>query len=242
MVDFCFKKQVVFWSFLLALFFCFAFFKAFRLTESSVRKYDAVVLAQPKKVRKDKLKQSNELSKQTRWGVEKNVVVCEGPLRRIVHIQAVRSELSLFVKKGNMQLQEVFYNTNGVMQKELFYVDHEGNEFSYNEAGKLFSHDKTKIIDLPDVETLTPMQRFRYFEAKKAVYDFDTDAFVAFDMQFWTYQTSGHFLIVDPKGMEPLAEGNARSMTMPEKFKDNGRDMLYAENLKITILNDRGIW
>ncbi len=227
--------------FILGAFACFVALKATRLTESATRKYDAVVSSQPKKVQKDKLKLSNELSKQTRWGVQKTMVTSEGPLRRMVQIDAQRSELSLFVKKKGMQLQEIFYNTKGVMQKELFYVDADGVEFCYDQEGKLHAHDTQKLVP-QDLETLTAMQRFRYFEAEKAVYDFDTDAFVAFDMQFWTYETQGHALVCDLNGLKPLAQGKARSMTMPEKFKDDSLQKLYAENLKITILNDRGIW
>jgi hypothetical protein len=240
MYSVCFKKQFLWAFFFLAVFGIVVAAKAMRLTDSAIKKYDAIVSAQPRKLRKDKLKQSNELSKQTRWGVHKTIVMSEKPLRRMVQIDAERSELSLFVKKnGGMQLQEVFYNAKATMQKELFYVDAEGTEYIYNTEGILHAHDAKKSVP---VEGLEPMQRFRYFEAEKAVYDFDTDAFVAFDMHFWTYEIQGHELVSDLAGMQPVALGKAHSMTMSERFKDDSLQKLYAENLKITILNDRGLW
>jgi hypothetical protein len=240
MRSFAFKTPFVIW--LGVLTFCMAavVWQATRSSESEERKYQQVVASQPRKIRKNKLKEKSELTKQTRWGVQKKIWSSDGPLRRVMKLDAMRSELGMFTHKKSCQLIETFYTVRGIIQQELFYKDQDGKEYLYDDHGELVERTSEKKQNV-DISLLTPMQRFRYFEAEKAIYDFHMQSLIALDVQFWTFQAEGHDVCENPLSLIPFAKGTASSMTMSEKHDDENMQF-YAENLKLEIKNERGLW
>lgn len=214
--------------------------RATHVSDSARTRYAELVASQPRKARKDKLKNKQEVTKQTRWDVQKSVWLTEGTLRRTLEIEAKRSEMALFASKHKMHFMETFYNATGIVQQELYYKDRDGKEYVFGKEGVLKQRESGLLLDSSvDLQQLTPMQCFRYFEAKQAVCDFDSESIVAIDVQFWTYAIEGHELCRNYHALTPIAVGKASSMTLAEK---NEEREFYAENLRLQIKNGRGVW
>lgn len=240
MKDFSFKKPVIYCVSVLSLIAAIVLVQSTHVSESAKLRYEEIIASQPRKARKDKLKQKHELTKQIRWDVQKTVWMSEGPTRRMLNLEAKRSEVTMFAKRNTMHFIETFYNASGIAQQELFYKDSNQNEYVVGKDGTLRLRGKTEAVPSPfDVSQLIPMQCFRYFEAEKAVYDFEAESLMAIDTKFWTYIIQGHELPKDTKGLQPVAIGRASSMTLPRKNSDRE---FYAENLRLQIKNERGIW
>jgi hypothetical protein len=198
------------------------------------------VSAQPRKARKTKLKHKQQVTKQTRWDVQKAVWINEGPLRRMLELQAKRSEMAMFATRRTVHFVETFYNAYGIVQQELYYKARDAKEYVFAKDGTLRHRESGVALALPvDFSQLIPMQCFRYFEAKQAICDFDTEAVVAHDVKFWTYIVEGHEAIRHHQELSPVAVGRASSMTLAKK---NEEREFYAENLRLQINNDRGVW
>lgn len=240
MTNYSFRKQLIVCISLLALFAVYVLINASSVTREAKERYNEVIASQPKKARKDKLQQKHELTKQIRWDVQKMIWISEGSLRRILSLDAKRSEMAMFVDRHSMHFVETFYNASGIVQQELFYKDSNQNEYVLTKEGVLRLRDKQEPLDVPiDSAELVPMQCFRFFEAEKAVYDFEAESLIATDIRFWTYITEGHELCENVKLLVPIATGKASCMTLPKR---NDEHEFYAENLKLQIRNERGIW
>lgn len=240
MKDFSFKKPVFCCLSLLVLFGVIVLLQATGVSSNARMRYEEIIASQPKKARKDRLKQKHELTKQIRWDVQKTMWISEGPFRRMLDLYAKRSEVTMFAKHNSLHFVETFYNASGIVQQELFYKDSNANEYVVAKDGTLKVRGKTESLPvLFDISQLIPMQCFRYFEAEKAIYDFDAESLLAMDTKFWTYIIEGHDLCKNTKGLVPAAIGRASSMTLPRK---NSEREFYAENLRLQIKNERGIW
>jgi hypothetical protein len=241
MTRFAFKTPFLIWLGFLMLCVLAVVWQATRTSQSEERKYQEIVASQPRKLRKTKLKEKSELTKQTRWDVQKKIWSNDGPLRSVMKLDAVRSELGMFTQKKSCQVIETFYTVRGVIQQELYYKDSANKEYVYNEENLVLRDKHDEKLENIDISELIPMQRFRYFEAEKAIYDFHTQSLIALDVQFWTFQVEGHDLCDNPLRLVPVAKGSASSMTMSEK-QSVDKTQFYAENLKLEIKNERGLW
>lgn len=240
MNNFSFQKPFFYCVSFLLLFAAVVILKATHVSPEVEKRYADIMANQPRKARKDKLKQRHELTKQVRWDVHKMMWISEGPLRRILELQAKRSEMAMFAKRRNLQFVETFYNASGIVQQELYYKDSNDNEYVLAKDGTLHLRGKKEPVPAPfDMTKLTPMQTFRYFEAEKALYDFDAESLLAMDIKFWTYIVEGHELYKNISKLTAVALGQAHSMTLPKK---NEEREFYAENLRLQIKNEKGIW
>ncbi|MBS0655743.1 MAG: hypothetical protein JSR46_08195 [Verrucomicrobia bacterium] len=83
------------------------------------------------------------------------------------------------------------------------------------------------------------MQRFRYFEAQRAVHDPNAHSVTAYDVKFWTFEAEGHDIVENPLKLNPEAIGRASSMVV---FSETDQKKFYAENLTVEIMTEQGIW
>lgn len=204
----------------------FIVWKAATVSLKDKNKLDKIIASQPKKRRKDQLQSTKELITQVRWGVLKRLWMVDGPCRRVLQLAGSRSETSLYTKKTEMQLLETFYDVEGIVQQELFYKLPDGQELSMLEA-------------MGREELLLPMQRFRYFEAQRAVHDPQSSTVIAYDVKFWTFQVEGHDIVENPLRLEPEAVGQASAMTV---FSKENQGKFYAEDFKLQIMTEQGLW
>lgn len=198
-----------FWLVILTLVTGLVIYRTARVTPEDEQKLERLLSSQPRKLHKDRLRTEEEVTRQTRWNVVKRIWMSDADTRRVLQIGASRSELTLYAKKADMHLVETFYHVTGVIQQEL-----------YTEEAK-------------------PMQRFRYFEADHAVYDFQTRTLLVYNVRFWGYRTEGHEVIDNPHTLSPEVMGTANSMTL---FSEGGSKQFAAENLKMHILQENGLW
>lgn len=220
--------RIPFLLFLLLLtFFCgFIIWKSASVSPKDKSKLDKMIASQPRKQRKNQLQSNKEIGTQVRWGVLKRLWIVDGPCRRVLQIGGSRSETALYKKKSDMQLMETFFDVEGVVQQDLFYKLPDGKEISMVEAAQR-------------EEPLEPMQRFRYFEAQKAVHDPQTNSVIAYEVKFWTFQAPGHEVVENPLKLEPEAIGQASCMTV---FPQANENSFYAEDFKLQIKTEQGLW
>lgn len=165
----------------------------------------------PHKIRHEMRKGAHELTQQSRHLVCKQIYISEGPLRRLFDIKAERSTISVISKKPHMHVVETFYNAKGYLQQELFYTD-----------------------------AMEPKQRYRYFEADEARYDFETHQLVASGVKFWTFVADGHEPLEHPLGDNPESVGVASKMSF-YPTGPNSKEQLSAESLKLWFTPEGGI-
>lgn len=176
-----------------------------------------------------------KVTKQIRYDVKKQLWLSEKPPRLSVELQGSRSEVNITMKKSTTRFIETFYDAQGIMQQELFYKLPDGKEVIFAEKGEL-KRKSDPLILLTDEEKakLEPMQRFRYFEADHAIYDYQTHTLIAYDVNFWTYVAPGHELIIDREKLWPESSGNASSMTVCHGGSV-GALQFAAENLNMQV-------
>lgn len=239
-----FRKPMLFWISLVLLIAGGVVIKATQFSDKARERYEELVRAQPRKERKSRLKSRQQVTKQTRWDVQKAIWLSEGPVRRVLELDAKRSEMAMLASKKSLHFVETFYNASGIVQQELYYKGPDAKEYLFSKDGTLKERQTgVRLVAPVDMSTLVPMQCFRYFEAKQAVCDFDTEAIIAKDIIFWTYVVEGHevcrsFHTLSP-ALSPVAIGKATSMTLAKK---NEEREFYAENLRLQIKNEQGVW
>lgn len=212
----------------LGCFSCWVVWRLMTVSQNDRDQLDKIIASQPRKKRKDRLQASRELTKQIRWGVLKKMWIDDGPSRRIFQLAGSRSETSVYTKDSSMQLIETFYDVEGVVQQELFYKGPDGKELSVKEA-KALGKD----------HSLQPMQRFRYFEAQRAVHDPQAHSVTAYEVKFWTFLAEGHDIVENPLKLPPEAVGQAISMIV---FSEIDQKKFYAVGLKLEIKTEEGLW
>lgn len=199
-----------------------------------------LVESSPRQIRKDQKKETRELTQQTRQGVTKQIHVADGPLRRLVDISAAHSKVRVVSKRPHMRVVETFYDVKGTVQCELFYVTANGKEVIYNEDGKLAYRDGPLLESSVDPTTLLAKQRFRYFTANEALYDFHTNQLLASGVKFWTYLADGHECVPQPFTMPPECVGEASRMAFYVSGSQN-KNNFSAEFLKVQLTPQGGI-
>lgn len=237
MKNFAFRRPLYFWLGFVALFGLFLLIKSAGVSDKEGETLRNLVASSPKKIRKMKIRQKQELTKQTRWNVVKKIYIADKVLRREMRLVAKRSEVLVLSQRPHMHVSETFYEVQGIAQHELFYRLEDGTEVHYDEDGELKRQD---LAPLDATLALQPMQRFRYFEAESAVYDFHTRELTARDVTFWTYTVSGHDVVQDRQGLLADAHGKASRMTLFINTQDTQRSF-SADNLSVKFSTKRGL-
>jgi hypothetical protein len=223
-----FRKAGFFWAAILAVGSVFLMFFLASSSQEDMEKFCRMLAAQPKKIRRMKLKEEREITRQIRRGTTKKVWISDGSLRKILSVAGARSEISVFSDKKTSRIVETFYDASGVIQDALLFRLQNGKEVTYNE-----------LQSLPKDTLSVPIQRFRYFEADQAVYDFALKNLVATNIYFWTYIAQGHEVVENFEGLASIAEGFASRMTIVSAANDEGQ--FFAEDLKLEIKGDQGL-
>jgi hypothetical protein len=166
-----------------------------------------------------------------RYTVVKRLWLSDTAPRLELEMRGAESKIDLTTSQKGAECTEVLYDVQGVVQEELFYMDEQGDEYSLLSNGMV----KSKKVDGEvSPAALIPMQRFRYFEANRAVYDYRNNTLIAYDVNFWTYCTSGHELKHEYDTLFPQTAGVASSMTLCHKGTV-GSLQFSAENLKMQL-------
>ncbi len=240
MNKFVYRWPFFFWlSILLGLAAFFAV-KSTTVSVSGSEELRNLVDSSPRKLRKERNKETRELTQQTRLGVTKQVYVVDGPLRRLIDLTAVSSKVRVIAKRPHMRVVETFYDVTGYVQHELFYVTQDGKEVIYSENGTLAYRSNKPLEPELSALMLFPKQRFRYFKAKEAIYDFHTSQLLAYEVKFWTFTVDGHEKVADPFAFKPEAVGEAKSMTFYVSGPEN-KNQFSAEFLKVQFTPEGGI-
>ena len=190
-------------------------------------------------IEKHELRKKGEVKKETkhvRWNVLKRLWLSDKVPRLGVEMQGARSEVTVGMKKSEARLVETFHDVQGVIQQELFYKTQNGEEIVFTENGGLKKRGQSAESpeEIFDVTVLQPMQRFRYFEADRAIYDFRTHTLIAYNVNFWTYCVQGHDLTKERSNLWPETSGSATSMTVCHAGSV-GTLQFAAENLNMQI-------
>ncbi len=191
--------------------------RAVHITTEDQATYDALSLQQQRRHMARRMPQEKEYPKQVRYGVTKRIWLSNALPRPSCELKGSRSEVSIFMKKSEARIVETFYDVHGIVQQDLFYRDDQGRDYEMVQGVCVLKGKAEK--NEPDANDanmppLHPMQRFRYFEAERAIYDFATHTLTAYGVHFWTYEGPEHELIYNYNGLWPMATGSATSMTM----------------------------
>lgn len=240
MKNFVFRRPFFIWLGVLVFVAGILFWRSSEVSTKEEEKLQKLIDSSPKKQRKKTLKVSHELTRQMRWGVSKKIYIADGPLRRICELSGSSSELRIVSKRPHLHLQETFYDVEGLLQQEFFFKDNQGKEYTYNDAGILAPRGSLAQDVVIDQKELTPMQRFRYFEAQSAIYDFHTHQLVAHNVTFWSYTANGHEVVKEPLKLTYDAHGTASIMTLYVSATDSTKKF-SGRDLNVQFLTDRGI-
>lgn len=234
MSNFVYRKPFFIWLGLLLVLVAFFAMRSFFASQSETEKLHSLVESSPRKIRKERKKEAREFTQQARYGVKKEVFIASGPLRRLFELTAATSTLQVVSKNHHMRVLETFQDAQGLIQEELYYILPSGKEVVYDDAGVLVYRGNKPLERDLDVSLMRPMQHFRYFIAREAVYDFHTNQLIAEGVRFWTYTAEGHSRVEDPMQLFPEAEGEASRMTFYVSGSGN-QNQFSAEFLKIDI-------
>lgn len=240
MHNFVYRWPFFFW---LSLLLAFAGLLAVKSVKSSSQEGDQlheIIDSAPRNIRKQQRKEHRELTHQTRNEVTKEIIVVDGPLRRVVELTSESSDIQVVSKRPHMRVVETFYNVKGTVQNELFYLLPDGKEVVYGDDNKLYYRNKKPLEEGYDLSKLTPKQHFRYFEAVKASYDFHTNQLLAYDVKFWNFTAYGHHKVEDPLALEANAEGEAARLAFYVS-RNNAKNEFSAEFLKVQFTPEGGI-
>ncbi len=237
---FVYRWPFFFWLSVLLAFAAFFAIKSSVVATSKGEELHDLIESSPRKIRKEHRREKRELTNQTREIVSKTMYLGDGPLRRLVDMNASRSDIRVVAKKPHMRVVETFYDVTGIMQHELYYVTKDGKEVIYNDDGKLTFRDKLPPSTPIDVSILSPKQHFRYFEAKEAMFDFHTSQLLATDVRFWTFSADGHDVLENPFVLMPEAVGEASKMSF-FLSGENNKNNFSAEFLKVQFTPEGGI-
>lgn len=198
--------------------------------------YDHMAQEQLQKHVARKSGEEKKVTKHVRWNVLKRLWLSDRVPRLAVEMQGARSEVVVDMRKSEARLVETFYDVQGIIQQELFYKTPDGQEVVFTENGGVKKRGESADVaeGALDKSTLQPMQRFRYFEAERAIYDFRTHTLIAYTVNFWTYCVPGHELVKDRSGLWPETSGSATSMTVCHAGTV-GTLQFAAENLNMQI-------
>jgi len=228
------------------------FVRAMIILPHEQEKYDKHASAYLEKHNARKEGLERRVSKQERFHVIKHLWLSGKEPRLEVELKAVRSEVGATVVKAETRLIETFHDTEGMVQEELFYKDTEGHEYTLSDKGEVVKKNKPPALlplaeklpeeaaapvaekGLPALADLIPMQRFRYFEADSAIYDYHSNALIASKVDFWTYIAPGHELVKNRDGLWPDSSGSAGTMTLSH-LGTVGSLQFSAENLNMEM-------
>lgn len=237
MKAFSFRSTLVAWGIFLLLVVGFVAMRAGYISPRDQQKYNKAAAEQLEKHKLRKVGVERHLTKHERFGVVKRMWLSDRQPRLQIELQGTRSEIDLSMKKSEARLIETFHDVQGIIQQELFYKDEAGKEYVFTENGELKKRgdgaEKEEIASV-EKEKLIPMQRFRYFEADHAVYDYQTHTLIGYDVNFWIYSTEGHELVQDRTNLWPESSGTATSMTVCHEGT-LGTMQFAAENLTMQV-------
>jgi hypothetical protein len=173
-------------------------------------------------------------SKQERFQVKKHLWLSKKKPRLEIELKAAKSEIGMTLVKADMRLIETFHDAEGMIQEELFYKDQMGQEYVILETGQVVRKQTDGKNEPVSIETLIPMQRFRYFEADQAIYDYHANTLVASNVHFWTYTAKGHELVKTRRNLWPESSGKAATMTLCHLGSVDSLQF-SAENLNVEV-------
>jgi len=217
MRGFSFRKVIIFWVVVVVGAVLFLVVDSAVVSKSNQRKYDKQAAEYLKDHLARKAGNEKKIGTQKRYGVIKRMWLSDKQPRQQIELRGAESEVDIVMKKSEARLAETFQEVQGIIQEDLFYQDLAGNEYVTGTNGEIKKKGNGNGNEnaLPvALEELTPMQRFRYFEADHAVYDYHTHTLIAYDVNFWSYTAKGHDLIEHRGELWPEASGSATSMTM----------------------------
>jgi len=238
MKQFVYVKPFLFWLSILSAVAVLLAIKSSWVSSTKEDELHDLQESSPRKIRKQQRKEERELTEQLRYDVTKQIFINEGPLRRLLDLKAARSEVRVLSKRPHMRVVETFYNVEGFVQHELYYVASDGKEVIYDLQGALVYRNKSPYAQA--VSSLQPKQQFRYFVADEAMYDFHTGQLLAEKCHFWTYRADGHDKVENPLSLIPEAEGEARRMTFFVGATD-AKNQFSAEFIKVQFTPEGGI-
>jgi hypothetical protein len=222
------------------LFGSFVIATTWHVSENTIQEYHEVVAAAPRKLREKTLAEEKDTS-HPRKQVVKTIWLTEGAGERVVELVSESSEIDIHVKKARTQLVETFYQVHGLVQQELFYRLPDGTDLIVGATGNLVTRANKPTQYSVEDSSLEPRQRFRYFEAKRAVYDFHKQSLIAYEVTFWNYSASSHLLQRQFFDLAPEAIGQARRLTLHFSSR-SFMPLFQAENLDIRMLKEGGLW
>ena len=233
-----FRKATVVAVIFIALFAVAVNWRAFISHAKAEQKWHRLVALEPRKSREAQLNKKGEISKQERQGVVKKLWIADTPLRRQVHIAGERSNIGLYKQNDGVHYIETFYVVKGLIQEELFFRSPDNKELFPSHDGTWHAKGDLTPVEVADISTLHPEQRYRYFEADRATYDFRTNQLIAYNATFWTYNAEGHDPVIEPDKKQAEMIGKADTMTISNGLNPNSE--FTAHNLQLEFNSEGG--
>ena len=120
------------------------------------------------------------------------------------------TRLILDKQEGHSDIVEHMTGVHCCMQEELFYLTSDGKEVMKSNPATFILRNGEAIDS--NQKKLVPMQKIRYLDAKKAIYYYQTDLFLAENVKISEYVVDGHYLLENPPKKEPTITGTASAV------------------------------
>ena len=175
-------------------------------------------------------------TQQQRFNVHKHILLTEGDERLQWHLNSTQAEFIVDHAEDPPKVMEHFKNVEGIMQEELVYVLPDGREAKPHSNGKLLikqANDKDPASWLnKDDPSLQPHQWVRCIKASEAIYNYQGEALAAQQVTIDRYQMPGHQLPYSFEGYLPFITGQAKSMEISLKNKE---EPFHAYGFQLTL-------
>lgn len=173
-------------------------------------------------------------SQQKRENVSKEIWYRAKP-PMCMHIESKLSELFFYQRSGRFEVIEQLSEVQAVIQEELFYSLPDGREAILQPNGKyLIKGGDPSLADswVEEGTDLTPMQTLRLIDAVHACYNYNTQLFLAQNVELKTFKVKGHQPLLSFDGETPEMSGKAQSV---ELLLKEGEMHFAAKGFKATF-------
>lgn len=161
----------------------------------------------------EELSTTHYAGKQKRLKVSKDIWFANGEKRLNFRINSENSRLHFTNEGGGAEVTEHMENVLCYMQERLYFLLPNGKRAILKEEGGYLiegsdPNEESSWINPKDAG-LIPMQEIRFIRAKKALYDYNDNQFLANDVYIYHYTVPGHELVEELDDFAPLMSGRA---------------------------------
>jgi hypothetical protein len=221
------------WKWSIIIFTSVLLVTSYRIHQSKVKYYDKAKESRRGSIRKAREGRADLHLKQERFGVTRSIWLQDNfKLRRQFFLEADSAEGGASLSGKTSSFQETYANPKGWLQEELFW-ELRGERVVPDGERWVKESSPNSVISEKDYIKIIPMQHLRFFDAKTAEWDPETNRLVANSAYFCVLKLEGHELPQTLDMTKAVAKGTARSIHFA--FDNKGKQHVSCQGVQLQL-------